>query len=199
LHAKPCARWLHRDVPDLTQACDAAAAMVAATTRAAEIIDRVRSLYRRGTPKRELADANEIIREITVLLDDTAKRNSVSIRTELDVGLPTTTADRVQLQQVMMNLMLNGIEAMQETDGELTVASKRTDNGQLLISISDLGVGLPAEGPERIFEAFFTTKPHGTGMGLCISRRIIESHGGRLWASPNAGPGTTFQFTLQRT
>lgn len=173
--------------------------MVAATTRAAEIIDRVRSLYRRGTPKRELADANEIIREITVLLDDTAKRNSVSIRTELDVGLPTTTADRVQLQQVMMNLMLNGIEAMQETDGELTVASKRTDNGQLLISISDLGVGLPAEGPERIFEAFFTTKPHGTGMGLCISRRIIESHGGRLWASPNAGPGTTFQFTLQRT
>jgi signal transduction histidine kinase len=199
LNAKPCARWLHRDVPDLTQACDAASAMVAATTRAAEIIDRVRSLYRRGTPKRELADANEIIREITVLLDDTAKRNSVSIRTELDVGLPTTTADRVQLQQVMMNLMLNGIEAMQETDGELTVASKRTDNGQLLISISDLGVGLPAEGPERIFEAFFTTKPHGTGMGLCISRRIIESHGGRLWASPNAGPGTTFQFTLQRT
>jgi PAS domain S-box-containing protein len=199
LHAKACARWLRRDVPDLPQACDAASAMVAATTRAAEIIDRVRSLYGRGTPKRELVDPNEIIREITVLLHDTAKRNSVSIRTQIDVSLPTTTADRVQLQQIMMNLMLNGIEAMLETGGELTVASKRTEKGQILISVSDSGVGLPVDGPERIFEAFFTTKPHGTGMGLSISRRIIESHGGRLWASPNAGGGTTFQFTLLRT
>jgi signal transduction histidine kinase len=136
---------------------------------------------------------------MTVLLNDTAHRNSVSIRTELDVSLPTARADRVQLQQILMNLMSNGIEAMQATGGGLGVASRRTEDGQLLISVSDSGVGLPVDGHERIFEAFFTTKPHGTGMGLSISRRIIELHGGRLWASPNAGRGATFQFTLPPT
>jgi signal transduction histidine kinase len=143
-----------------------------------------------------LVDLNEIVREMSVLLGDTANRNAVSIRTELDPGLPTTTADRVQLQQVLMNLMLNGIEAMQETGGALTVASKRIEDGQLLISVSDSGVGLSPDEAERIFEAFFTTKPQGTGMGLSISRRIIASHSGRLWASGNPGRGTTFQFTL---
>ena len=199
MNAEACTRWLHRDVPDVTQACHAASLMIADVTRAAEIIDRVRSLYRRGTPIRELVDLNEIIREMVVLLNDTADRNSVSIRTELDVSLPTARADRVQLQQILMNLMSNGIEAMQATGGELSVTSKRTEDGQPLISVSDSGVGLPVDGPERIFEAFFTTKPHGTGMGLSISRRIIESHGGRLWASPNAGRGATFQFTLPPT
>jgi signal transduction histidine kinase len=97
---------------------------------------------------------------------------------------------------VLLNLMLNGIDAMKGESGELIVASKRTEDGQLLISVSDSGIGLPGEQPERIFEAFFTTKPHGTGMGLSISRRIIESHGGRLWASANTGRGATFQFTL---
>jgi signal transduction histidine kinase len=130
------------------------------------------------------------------MLRDAANRHSISIRTDLDAALPTTIADRVQLQQVLMNLMLNGIEAMQDGTGELSVTSKRTEDGQLLISVSDSGIGLPGEEPERIFEAFFTTKPQGTGMGLSISRRIIESHGGRLWASPKAGRGATFQFTL---
>ena len=167
--------------------------------RAAEIIDRVHSLYRRGTPTQEQVDLNEIIREMIVLLNDTAHRNLVTIRTEFDVSLPTAAADRVQLQQIMMNLMLNGIEAMQATGGELRVTSKRTEDGQILISVSDSGVGLPVDGPDRIFEAFFTTKPQGTGMGLSISRRIIASHGGRLWASPNAGRGATFQFTLPPT
>ena len=106
--------------------------MVAAVTRAAGIIDRVRSLYRRGTPEREVVDLNEIVREMSVLLRDMADRNAISIRTELDPGLPRTTADRVQLQQVLMNLMLNGIEAMRDTGGDLTVASKRTEEGQLL-------------------------------------------------------------------
>ncbi|HEX3523357.1 MAG TPA: ATP-binding protein [Stellaceae bacterium] len=101
----------------------------------------------------------------------------------------------MQLQQVLMNLMLNGIEAMQETGGELTIASKRIEDGQLSISVSDSGIGLPVEA-ERMFDAFFTTKSQGTGMGLSISRRIIESHGGRLWAIPNGGLGATFQFTL---
>jgi signal transduction histidine kinase/CheY-like chemotaxis protein len=196
IDANACMRWLRRDPPDKTEACGAASRMVAAVTRAAGIIDRVRSLYGRGTPEREGVDLNEILREMTVLLGDTADRHSISIGTELDPGLPRTTADRVQLQQVLMNLMLNGIEAMRETGGILTIASERIEHGQLLISVSDSGVGLPVDEAERIFEAFFTTKPQGTGMGLSISRRIIESHGGRLSASPNTGRGATFQFTL---
>jgi signal transduction histidine kinase len=196
IDANACMRWLRRDPPDVMEACAAASRMVAAVTRGAGIIDRVRSLYGRGTPGREVVDLNEILREMMVLLGDTADRHSISIRTELDLGLPRTTADRVQLQQVLMNLMLNGIDAMRETSGELTIASKRIEHGQLLISVSDSGIGLPVDEAERIFDAFFTTKPQGTGMGLSISRRIIESHDGRLWASPNAARGATFQFTL---
>jgi PAS domain S-box-containing protein len=196
INAQTCTRWLRRDTPDVTEASKAASAMAAALMRAGGIIDRVTSLYRRGTPERESVDLNEIVREMSVLLGDTANRNAVSIRTDLDPELPKTTADRVQLQQVLMNLMLNGIEAMQATRGELTVASKRTEDGQLSISVSDTGIGLSIDEAERIFEAFFTTKPRGTGMGLSISRRIIASHGGHLWASPNAGRGATFQFTL---
>jgi signal transduction histidine kinase/CheY-like chemotaxis protein len=194
--ANACMRWLCRDPPDEKEACAAASAMVAAVTRAAGIIDRVRSLYGRGTPQREVVELNEIVREMTVLLADAADRHSISIRTELDPGLPRTTADRVQLQQVLMNLMLNGIEAMREAGGELTIASTRVEPDQLLIAVSDSGIGLPDDKAERIFDAFFTTKPQGTGMGLSISRRIIESHGGRLWASPNTGRGAIFQFTL---
>jgi PAS domain S-box-containing protein len=196
LNAEACARWLRRNAPDVTKACNAASLMIADVTRAAEIIDRIRSLYRRGTPVRARVDLNEIIREMTALLNETANRNSVSIGTRLDLSLPTATADRVQLQQVLMNLMLNAIEAMQDTGGELTITSKKCEDGQIGISVSDSGVGLSIDEAERIFEAFFTTKPEGTGMGLSISRRIIESHGGRLWASPNTGRGTTFQFTL---
>jgi signal transduction histidine kinase len=183
----------------VTEACAAASAVVVAMTRAAGIIDRVSSLYRRGTPERELVDLNEIIREMTILLGDTANWSSISIRTELAPVVPRTTADRVQLQQVLMNLMRNAIEAMQDTGGELTVASKRSEDGQILISVSDSGIGLSVDEAERIFEAFFTTKPQGTGMGLSISRRIIASHGGRLWASSNTGRGATFQFTLPPT
>jgi signal transduction histidine kinase len=196
IDANACMRWLRRDPSNVMEACSAASRMVAATTRAAGIIDRVRSLYGRGMPEREVVDLNEILREMMVLLRDTADRHAVSIRTELELGLSPTTADRVQLQQVLMNLMLNGIEAMRETGGELTIASKMTEDCQLLISVSDSGIGLPVDQAERIFDAFFTTKPQGTGMGLSISRRIIESHGGRLWASRNAGRGAIFQLIL---
>ena len=195
-NARACALWLQRDAPDITEARDAASRMVGDAKRAADIVDRVRSLYRRGTPQRELVDVNEIIREIVALLQSAANRQSILIRTELDAGVPAITADRVQLQQVIMNLMLNGIEAMKDTSGELTIVSKNTEDGQLLVSVSDSGMGIPADHAERIFEAFFTTKPQGTGMGLSISRKIIESHGGRLWASANTGPGATFHFTL---
>jgi signal transduction histidine kinase len=131
-----------------------------------------------------------------VLLHDKANRYSILIRAELTPSLPNVMADRVQLQQVLMNLLLNGIEAMKDMGGELTVTSKRTEDGQLLISVIDSGIGLPVEESERIFEAFFTTKPQGTGMGLSISRTIVESHGGRLWASTNTGRGATFHFSL---
>lgn len=194
--AQACARWLGRDVPDVAKAGDAAAKMINNVMGAVEIIDRIRSLYGRGAPKREALDLNQIVREITAMLGDMAKRNSVSIRTDLDPQLPRTTGDRVQLQQVLLNLMRNGVEAMQSGGGELTVTSSKTEDRQLLISVSDSGVGLPAQDSERIFDAFFTTKPKGAGMGLSISRRIIESHEGRLWASPNAVRGATFQFTL---
>lgn len=196
IHAQACTRWLRRDTPDVTEASKAASATVAAVMRAGGIIDRVSSLYMRGTPERELVDLNEIVREMSLLLGDKAHRNAVSIRTDLDPELPATTADRVQLQQVLMNLMLNGLEAMHDKGGELTVTSKRTEDGQLLISVSDTGVGLSIDQAERIFEAFFTTKPQGTGMGLSIGRRIIASHGGHLTAGPNTGRGATFQFTL---
>ena len=196
INARACLRWLQREPPEIEEARQTASRIVSDLARVGDIIERNRSLYRRGTPQREPIDLNEIIRQMVILLHDAANRQSISIRTDLDAALPTTTADHVQLQQVLMNLMLNGIEAMQDESGELSVTSTRTEDGQLLISVSDSGKGLPGEQPERIFEAFFTTKPQGTGMGLSISRRIIESHGGRLWASPNTGRGATFQFTL---
>jgi len=194
--AKTCLRWLRRDAPDVAEGCEAASRMIQDATRAAEVIDRVRSLYRRDTSDREQFYINEIIREMSALLYDKANRNSISIRTELDPGLPLITADRIQLQQVLMNLILNAIEAMKDANGDLTITSKRTADGQLLVSVSDSGIGLPVGEVGRIFEAFFTTKDQGTGIGLSISRRIIESHGGRLWASANTGRGATFQFTL---
>jgi PAS domain S-box-containing protein len=196
MNAQACVRWLQRDSPALAEACQCASRMVNDVTAAAEIIDRVRSLYRRDTSERELLDLNEVIREMIVLLRDKANQDSISIRTELDSGLLLITADRVQLQQVLMNLMLNGIEAMKDASGELTVRSKRIEDDQVLVTVSDSGIGFPVGEVEHIFESFFTTKPQGTGMGLSISRRIVESHGGRLWAASNSGPGATFQLTL---
>jgi PAS domain S-box-containing protein len=196
MSASACMQWLRREVPDVAQAGDAASATVGAVKRAIDIINGVSSLYKRSMPARECIDINEIVREMTFLLSETASRNSIIIRNELDLELPATTADRVQLQQVLMNLMLNGIEAMRDAGGELVVASTKAQQGDLLISVADSGVGLPAGDPERVFDAFFTTKPHGTGMGLSICRRIIEAHGGRLVAMPNRGRGATFQFTL---
>ncbi len=196
-NGKTCLRWLSRDEPDVAEACEAASRMVKDVTRAADIISRISSLFKKGALQRELVDVNELIREMIVLLRSEASRYSISIRTELAEGLPKVMADRVQLQQVFMNLMLNGIDAMKESSGGSKLAIKsKTDDGQLLISVSDTGVGLPPEQGDQIFKAFFTTKDNGTGMGLPISRSIIESHGGRLWAASASGRGATFQFTL---
>ena len=131
-----------------------------------------------------------------VLLSDEAVRHSITIHSEIDAETPNILADRVQLQQVFMNLMLNAIEAMKDAGGEMTIRSGLNQEGQLLTSISDTGVGLPLENTERIFDAFHTTKPQGTGMGLAITRSIMESHGGRIWATANRGAGATFHFTL---
>ena len=164
--------------------------------RAAEIIDRLRSLYKNAPPKRESLDVNEVILEMVALLRGEANRYATSIRTDLATDLPNITGDRVQLQQVFMNIMLNGIEAMKETGGVLTVKSQVGQGGGVLISICDTGIGLPAETVDQIFSAFFTTKPQGSGMGLAISRSIIEAHGGHLWATANDGRGAAFHFTL---
>jgi PAS domain S-box-containing protein len=193
--ANTCIEWLAHEPPNLDRARAAATRIDKYGNRAAEIIDRIRSFYRKSPPRRELVDLNRIIHEILTLLDGEALRSSVAMRTDLAAELPEVMADRVQLQQVFMNLMLNGIEAMRDSGGELTVKSQVLDS-QVLFSVSDTGVGLPMEKMDQIFSAFFTTKPQGSGMGLAISRSIVESHGGRLWASANHGRGATFYFTL---
>jgi len=197
-NANTCLRWLTRDHPDLEEARAAAMRIVKDGTRAAEIIGRVRLLFKRSAPERELVNVNEVIREMTVLLRGEATRYSITFRTELAADLPQVMADRVQLQQVLMNLMMNAIDAMKDVDGarELDIKSQRAEDEQLLLSVSDTGGGLPAQQADQIFDAFFTTKAHGTGMGLRISRSIVESHGGRLWAGDNSPRGASFYFTL---
>jgi signal transduction histidine kinase len=199
-NAKTCSRWLGRDNPDLPEAAEAAARMIKDVTRAADIISSISSVFKKGALKRESVDVNELIREMIVLLRSEANRYSISIRIELAEDLPEIMADRIQLQQVFMNLMLNGIDAMREMNegSELTIKSER-NQGEVLISVSDTGVGLAQEQAEQIFRAFFTTKKNGSGMGLPISRSIIELHGGRLWAAGTSGRGATFQFTLPAT
>ena len=197
-NAKTCLRWLGRDEPDVAEAREAASRLVTDVTRAADIISRISLLFKKGALQHELVDVNELIREMIVLLRSEATRYSISIRSELAEDLPRVMADRIQLQQVFMNLMLNGIDAMKDvcTARELTIKSQEVEDGQLLISVSDTGIGLPPQQAEQIFSAFFTTKANGTGMGLPISRSIIESHGGRLWATSNSGRGASFHFTL---
>jgi PAS domain S-box-containing protein len=197
-NANTCLRWLTRDQPDVEEARAAAMRIVKDGTRAAEIIKRIRLLFKKGTLERELVDVNEVIREMIVLLRGEAMRYSVLVRTELEADAPGVMADRVQLQQVLMNLMLNGIDAMKDAHGtrELAIKSQRAETDRVLVSVNDTGVGLPSQHSDQLFEAFFTTKPHGTGMGLSISRSIVEAHGGRLWAANNSPRGASFCFTL---
>jgi PAS domain S-box-containing protein len=193
--ANSCIEWLAHEPPNLDRARAAAAKIDKYGNRAAEIIDHIRSLYRKSPPQSELIDVNEVVHEIFTLLEGEAIRYSIAMRSELAGEPPKVKADRVQLQQVFMNLMLNGIEAMRDESGELTVKSQLQDS-QLLFSVSDTGPGLSDGNVDQMFSAFFTTKPQGSGMGLAISRSIVESHGGRLWATANDGRGATFHFTL---
>ncbi len=197
-NANTCLRWLAGGNPNLEEARAAAMRIAKDGTRAAEIINRIRLLFKKGTPQRELVDINEVIREMIVLLRSEAARHNILVGTELATDLPQVMGDRVQLQQVMMNLMINGIDAMKDADGtrNLAIKSQRGENERILVTVSDTGVGLPAQQADQIFKAFFTTKPHGTGMGLSISRSIVESHDGRLWAAENSPRGANFCFTL---
>jgi NO-binding membrane sensor protein with MHYT domain len=196
--AQACLSWLERNPPDVEEARACVQSIVEEASRAAEIVSRIRLLFQKGTPRREPIDVNDVIREMIVLLRHEAKRHAISIREELAPDLPPVSADRVQLQQVVMNLITNSIDAMKDVDGAraLTIKSQSAEPGQLTVCVSDTGVGLPAEHADQIFRAFFTTKAHGTGMGLSISRSIVESHNGRLWAADNGSRGASFHFIL---
>jgi signal transduction histidine kinase len=196
IDAKVCRRALTADRLNLEAAREAASRMIKDALRADEIVKRTTALYKRDTTRRERVDVNAMIREMVLLFQQEASAAAIAIRTDLAKDMSDIMADRVQLQQVLMNLMLNGIEAMKGAGGELTITSERGEGAEVRVSVRDTGVGLPTENPDQIFESFVTTKPDSTGMGLAITRSIVESHGGRLWAVANAGPGATFLFTL---
>jgi PAS domain S-box-containing protein len=197
-NANVCLRRLGHDKPDLDEVRAAAARIVRDAQRATEIIGRIRSQFEKGAPNRQTVNVNEIVLETIALLRDQAMQCNISLRTELADNLPQIAGDRVQLQQVMMNLIVNSIEAMKDVDGmrEMVIRSQQAADEQILVSISDTGIGIPPQLAEQIFDPFFTTKPHGTGMGLRISRSIIESHGERLWAVGSTGRGATFHLNL---
>jgi NO-binding membrane sensor protein with MHYT domain len=196
--ANACLRWLTRDPPDLEQVRASALSIVNDAKRAAEIFSRIRLLFQKGAPQWESVDVNEIIREMIAILRSEVTRHSISVRAELAPDLPHVMGDRVQLQQVMMNLVTNSIDAMKHLNGprELAINSQRAEHKQVMVCVSDTGVGLPPQQADQIFHAFFTTKPHGTGMGLSISRSIVESHSGRLWAADNSSGGASFHVIL---
>lgn len=194
--ANVCVRLLAHPAPDLGRVREAVEAMSVVLKRTSEIIDRLRALYTRGAPRQDPLDLNELVREMVGLLDGEATKRGVPIRVELEPTLPAIMGDRVQLQQVLLNLMVNAIEATSGTRGDLRVTTQRDANGNVLVAVIDSGIGLPSEHAGRLFDSFFTTKPQGIGMGLAISRAIVEAHGGSLWATANATAGSTFQFTL---
>jgi len=196
-NANALLRWLAHEPPDLERARAAAVRIEQEANRAANVIDSLRSFYKTGTPaERQLIDVKEIVGEIAVLLSSEADRHAITIRLELETDSIKVLVNRVQLQQVFMNLMLNAVEAMKENGGELTIRSRSSPEGRLFVSVSDTGIGLPPESSEQIFEPFHSTKPQGTGMGLTITRSIVESYGGRVWATANLGAGATFHFIL---
>ncbi|HWZ52798.1 MAG TPA: PAS domain S-box protein [Granulicella sp.] len=197
-NASTCLRWLTLDEPNLDHAREAAARIVKDGRLAGDIIQRIRQLFKRGTPERDWVDVNDVIQEMLVLTRGQAKQYSIAVRVELATRLTPVLGDRVQLQQVMMNLIINSIDALKDVEGtrELAIQSRQLEDGRVLVSVSDTGVGLPPNQADKVFNAFFTTKPHGIGMGLRISCSIIESHGGRLWAADNPPRGAKFYLTL---
>jgi signal transduction histidine kinase len=197
-HGHACIEWLSANPPNLEKARQTVQRIIQDGTRAGAVLSRIRALFKKEAPTKDWLDINEVIHELTTFLRDDAMRRRIAIQTDLVPGLAKVKADRVQLQQVVLNLMINGMDAMAETSArakELLISARGAES-EILVRVEDSGVGLAPEAAEKIFNPFFTTKPHGIGMGLSISRSIIESHDGRLWASPRPSGGTIFQFTL---
>jgi PAS domain S-box-containing protein len=194
-----CLRWLGRTPPDLDEAQEAVRRMIRDGSRASEVMARIRTLLRKAEPQKTWLAINDVIGEVIALAESEVRRNRVLLKTDLAADLPPVLTDRIQLQQVLLNLMLNGMEAMRavtDRSRELIIRSQPEETDAICVAVQDAGVGIDPQNMDRIFTAFFTTKPEGLGMGLAISRSIIEAHGGRLWATPNAGQGATVQFTL---
>jgi NO-binding membrane sensor protein with MHYT domain/nitrogen-specific signal transduction histidine kinase len=194
-----CLRWLMGESPNLEEAREASRRVIRDGNRASEVIARIRSLMQKTETQKALLDINEAIQEIVLLTQNEAARKGVRLRLELAANLPPVFGDRVQLQQVALNLVMNGVEAMAAVNHrprELVICSRAHESSQVVVSVQDQGVGVEPENLEKIFSAFYTTKSQGMGMGLAISRSIIEAHGGRLWATPNEGAGAIIQFTL---
>jgi len=198
-NANACLRWLTGPIPNLDEGRAAVARIARDGNRASDVIGRIRALVKKSATEQAHLDINEVIQEVLGLIQTEIRKNEVVLRRKLAPDLPRILGDRVQLQQVILNLMMNGIEAMSavtDRSRDLLIRSCRYESDKVLIAVQDSGTGLETESLDHLFTAFFTTKPKGMGMGLAISRSIIEAHGGKLWASPNDGPGATFQFTL---
>jgi C4-dicarboxylate-specific signal transduction histidine kinase len=194
-----CLRWLAAKTPNLEEVRQAVEAIIRDGTRASSVLVRIRGLLRRGKRLRERLDINDVIREVIALLDGELRRNGASPRTDMPGNLPPVVVDRVLLQQVILNLIMNAIEAMRAVSNRAQVLRIRTEeqpSGSIVVLVQDSGVGIDPKHSSRMFEPFYTTKVEGIGMGLAISRSIIEAHGGRLWAVANDGPGSSFYFTL---
>ncbi len=199
INAKACLRFLTGAAPNLDEVRDGLQAIARDGRRASDVIARIRALARRTVTEKGPLDINEVIREVVALAEGAVRRMGARLRTELAGDLPRVLGDRVELQQVVLNLLLNGLDAMHAVAGrprELVVSTQREARNRVRVAVQDTGSGIDPQLAERIFEAFYTTKRDGLGMGLSISRSIVEQHGGRLWAAPNDGPGTTFYFTV---
>jgi signal transduction histidine kinase len=196
--AGACARWLGADPPAMAEARSALDNIVADGKRAREVIARIRGLTKRQVPRMDLLDLNREILEVLAFTEQELRSHDIVLETTLDSTLPHVTGDRVQLQQVLLNLIVNAIEAMSAVNNrprELTIVTAQGTDG-VVVEVRDSGIGLDPDRAERVFEAFYTTKTEGIGIGLSISRSIVEAHGGRLWATPNEPHGTVFRFSL---
>ena len=198
-HGYACLEWLSAEPPNLGKARHTAERIIQEGTRAGSVLSRIRALFKKENPSKDCLDVNELIQDLMVLLRDEALRRRISVHTDLSSDLPNVEVDRVQMQQVVLNLVINGMDAIDVASRptkDLTIRSKKASDNEILVQVEDTGGGLEAAAAEKIFDTFFTTKAHGIGMGLSISRSIVESHEGRLWAVPRPGGGTIFQFTL---
>ena len=197
--ASACLRWLAATPSNMTEANAAIQRIIRDANRAGEVIAGIRAFLKRGQPRKTQLHIDEIVREVVILAQGEARTHEVAVRVELAAHLPPVLANQVEVQQVLLNLILNAIEAMSAVTQRTRILEVRTAKhgmDEVVVAVRDSGPGLDAQRMERLFDPFYTTKPHGMGMGLAISRSIIDAHGGQLWAMPNDGPGATFRFTL---